>query len=107
MRVKIGLKFCRLSIQILEKLKSGYNIIPSILKYAERQTNNWQKYIGLECISSILNDPKIITDLFLLSKSHNSEYSTSYLDLINTLMKNTYSINGLKQSDIKKEKKNE
>lgn len=100
-----GLKFCRLSIQIIEKLSTCLHLIPLLLKYADKQGYCWQKYIGIECISSLCNNNKILMDLFLMSKMTGSENSTVYYELLTCLAKVSYSSVGIKQIDLKKDKK--
>ena len=84
-----GMKLCRLSIQIIDKMHIGYELIPFILKYAE-STQNWQKYLGIECLISLCSNPEVIIDLYQLSLNITSPL-TYYSDLIDTLTKVSYS----------------
>ena len=99
----MGLKLCRISIQITENLNICLDLIQHMLKYAEIQSFSWQKLLGLECISSLCGDNFLIKELFNKSISQNeNEKCLIYQDIINTLTKISYSIINIKNNDLNK-----
>lgn len=81
-----GMKLSRLTSQIIEKMNLGYNLLPYILKYSE-SNQLWQKYIGLEVLSSLCSNPDVLKELYSLDGKN-----TYYSDLLNTLTKLSYSV---------------
>ena len=99
----MGLKLCRVSIQITENLNICLDLIHYMLKYAEIQSFSWQKLLGLECISSLCANNILLKELFNKSLSQNeNEKCLFYQDLINTLTKISYSVINIKTTDINK-----
>ena len=80
----IGIKSCRCSLIIIKKLKTCYDLIDHILKYAERDnTLTWQKIIGLEGLSEIIKDHNLLFDLY----TNNFQI---YENILNSLTDITY-----------------
>ena len=92
----IGIKISRLSLLIFKKLNMNYELIDNLIKFAERDNVlSWQKIIGLEGISEIFNDYKLV---FLLFKNYKNIYENLLNCLTdiaykNIIMKNTGNMN--------------
>ncbi len=80
----IGIKSFRCILIIIKKIKKCYNLIDDILKYAERDNSlTWQKIIGLEGLSEIINDHILLFNLY----QNNFEI---YENVLNSLTDITY-----------------
>ena len=101
----MGNKLARISIQIVENLNVCYDLISSLLKYAEYQSLTWQKLIGLECLSSLLLNNYVLKDLYDKKTSLiEAERIGVYDELLITLTKVSYSAVTSKVTETAKKK---
>jgi hypothetical protein len=101
----MGLKLARISIQIVESLNICYDLIPFLLKYSEHNQLNWQKLVGLECLSSLCQNNLVLRDLYDKRICINEEERMNvYDEIINSLTKVSYAMVTSKTSEIKSKK---
>lgn len=79
----VGVKLIRLSIIIISKLNFCYDLIGTIIKFAQRENLSWQKIIGLEGLNEIISQSDLLFTLFTTKQE-------LYENIINSLTDITY-----------------
>ena len=100
----VGAKLMRLSLIIISKVHICYDLIETILKFAERDNLSWQKIIGLEGLCEMFNSTGLLFHLFKNNKELYEKIINRLTDITykNVIVKKSGDSMNSKKSELKK-----
>ena len=100
----VGAKLMRLSLIIISKVHICYDLIETILKFAERDNLSWQKIIGLEGLCEMFNSTGLLFHLFKKNKELYEKTINRLTDITykNVIVKKSGDSMNNKKSELKK-----